>query len=96
MLSGETSIGKYPIECVNFLKLISAKTEKFNTLGYEKNLISHSDWQHIGISAKHLAESTNADGIIAITRTGETANLVSNAKPNGIPIYTFTNSFFSN
>ena len=86
MLSGETSIGKYPLECVNFLKLISAKTEKFNTLGYEKNLISHSDWQHIGISAKHLAESTNADGIIAITRTGETANLVSNAKPNGIPI----------
>ena len=92
MLSGETSIGKYPIECVNFLKLISAKTEKFNTLGYEKNLISHSDWQHIGISAKHLAEATNADGIIAITRTGETANLVSNAKPNGIPIYTFTNN----
>ena len=92
MLSGETSVGKYPIECVKFLKSIAAKTEKFNTLDYEKNLISSSDWQHIGITAKHLAEQTNADGIIAITRTGETANLVSNAKPKGFPIYTFTNN----
>jgi pyruvate kinase len=92
MLSGETSVGKYPSECVKFLKSIAAKTEKFNTLDYEKNLISSSDWQHIGITAKHLAEQTNADGIIAITRTGETANLVSNAKPKGFPIYTFTNN----
>ena len=92
MLSGETSVGKYPVDCVKFLKSISYKTEKFTTLGYEKNLVPTSDWQHIGITAKHLAESTNADGIIAITRTGETANLVSNAKPNGIPIYTFTNN----
>ena len=92
MLSGETSVGKYPTECVDFLKSIAAKTEKFNTLDYEKNLISSSDWQHIGITAKHLAEQTNADGIIAITRTGETANLVSNAKPKGFPIYTFTNN----
>ena len=92
MLSGETSVGKYPTECVKFLKSIAAKTEKFNTLDYEKNLISITDWQHIGITAKHLAEQTNADGIIAITRTGETANLVSNAKPKGFPIYTFTNN----
>ncbi|MFL2725457.1 MAG: pyruvate kinase [Gammaproteobacteria bacterium] len=29
MLSGETSIGKHPIECVKFLKSISLKTEQF-------------------------------------------------------------------
>ena len=73
MLSGETSVGKYPLD-------------------YATNIISSSDWQHIGITAKHLAEQTNADGIIEITRTGETANLVSNAKPKGFPIYTFTNN----
>ena len=92
MLSGETSIGKYPKECVQFLKSIAIKTEKFPTLGYEKNLISTSDWEHIGVAAKNLAEATNADGIIAITRTGNTATYVANAKPNGIPIYTFTNN----
>jgi pyruvate kinase len=90
MLSGETSIGKYPSECVALLKSIAEKTEKFRTLGYEKNFVPNSDWQHIGVAAKNLAESIKADGIIAITRTGKTANYISNSKPHGIPIFTFT------
>ena len=92
MLSGETSIGKYPVDCVKFIKSISSKTEKFKTLGYEKNLVTNSDWESIAVAAKNLAESTNADGIIAVTRTGDTANYISNAKPSGIPIFTFTNN----
>tara|TARA_B100000900_G_scaffold91907_1_gene75257 strand:+ start:105 stop:1517 length:1413 start_codon:yes stop_codon:yes gene_type:complete len=92
MLSGETSVGKYPIECVSFLKSLSIKTEKFKTLGYESNLITNSDWESIAMTAKNLSESINADGIIAITRTGATANYISNAKPNGLPIFTFTNN----
>ena len=92
MLSGETSIGRYPIDCVEFIKSISSKTEKFKTLGYERNLITSSDWEYIAVAAKNLAESINADGIIAVTRTGATANFISNAKPNGIPIFTFTNN----
>ena len=92
MLSGETSVGKYPIECVSFLKSLSIKTEKFKTLGYESDLIANSDWESIAMTAKNLCESINADGIIAITRTGATANYISNAKPNGVPIFTFTNN----
>jgi len=92
MLSGETGIGKYPEDCVDFLKSISFKTEKFKTLGYEKNLITESDWEYIAVAAKNLAESIEADGIIAVTRTGATASYISNAKPSGIPIFTFTNN----
>ena len=92
MLSGETSVGKYPIECVSFLKSLSIKTEKFKTLGYESDLITNSDWESIAKTAKNLCGSINADGIIAITRTGATANYISNAKPNGVPIFTFTNN----
>jgi len=92
MLSGETSVGKYPTECVSFLKSLSIKTEKFKTLGYESDLITNSDWESIAKTAKNLCESINADGIIAITRTGATANYISNAKPNGVPIFTFTNN----
>lgn len=90
MLSGETGVGKYPKECVDFLKAVALKTEKFRTLGYESHLVPHSDWQHIGVTAKTLAESIDADGIIAITRTGKTAQYISNAKPFGIPIFVFT------
>ena len=95
MLSGETSVGKYPIECVQFLKSLSLKTEQFKTLGYESNLVTNSDWESIAMTAKNLSESIKADGIIAITRTGDTANYISNAKPNGIPIFTFTNNLIT-
>ena len=92
MLSGETSIGKFPVECVKFLKSISKRTEKFKTLEYEKELITNSDWESIAVAARDLCESIKADGIIAVTRTGSTAAYISNAKPKDIPIYTFTNN----
>ncbi len=91
MLSGETSIGKHPVECVKFLKSIAIKTEQFKTLGYEDSLEPESDWQHLGVAAKELAQSINADGIIVVTRSGYTANIVSNAKPFKIPIFCYTN-----
>ncbi len=92
MLSGETSIGKYPEECIGFMKSIVAETEKFKTLGYENNLQKNSDWEHIGQAAKDLAESIEAEGIIAVTRTGATATYIANAKPHGVPIFSFTNN----
>ena len=92
MLSGETSIGKYPEECIGFMKSIVAETEKFKTLGYENNLQKNSDWEYIGQAAKDLAESIEAEGIIAVTRTGATATYIANAKPHGVPIFSFTNN----
>ena len=91
MLSGETSVGKYPIECIKFLKSIAGSSEKFRTLGYEEKLELSSDWEYLAKTARDLAESIAADGIIVITRSGYTANLVSNAKPFNVPIYAFTN-----
>ena len=92
MLSGETTIGKYPIESVDFIHRIAKQTEKYRTLGYEDTLVIDTDWQHLGVAAKNIAESINADGIIAITRSGQTAEIVSNAKPFLIPIYAFSNN----
>ena len=90
MLSGETSIGKYPVECVKFFKSIASRAEKFKTLGYEGSLVLDSDWQHLGVAANQPAQSIKADGIIAVTRTGHTANVVSNAKPFEMPIFCIT------
>ena len=92
MLSGETTIGKYPIESVKFISRIAKQTEKYRTLGYEGQLISKTDWQHLGVAAKDIAESIQADGIIAITRSGQTAEIVANAKPFMIPIFAFSNN----
>ena len=92
MLSGETSIGNYPVECVEFISRIAKQTEKYNTLGYEKDLHLESDWHHLGVAAKNIAEQIQADGIIAITRSGLTAQIVSNAKPLSMPVFAFTNN----
>ena len=92
MLSGETSVGKYPIQCIKMLKNIASKTEYFRTLGYEKFLQDNSDWQNIAKGARDLAARINADAIVIITRSGQTANVVSNTKPFRIPIYAFTNN----
>ncbi len=92
MLSGETSVGKYPIECVNFISRIASQTEKYPTLGYEKDLILNTDWEHLGVAVKQIAKQIKASGIISITRSGYTTEVISNSKPGNIPIYSFTNS----
>ena len=92
MLSGETTIGKYPVECVDFISRIANKTEKYKTLGYEEKLISKTDWQFLGAAATDIAKSIEADGIFSITRTGQTAEIVSNAKPFMTPVYAFSNN----
>ena len=92
MLSGETSIGKYPVQCIKMIKQIASKTEYFRTLSYEKFLQDNSDWQNIAIGARDLAVRVNANAIVIITRSGQTANVVSNTKPFRMPIYAFTNN----
>ncbi len=81
-----------PVEAVNFINRIANQTERYRTLGYEEKLISDTDWQHLGIAAKNIAQSIDADGIIAITRSGQTAEIVSNAKPFMKPVYAFSNN----
>lgn len=92
MLSGETTIGKYPVRCVEQLDAIAKQTEKWPGLGYEKELVADTDKQHIANNAVALAEDINAAGIVVITRRGITADLVTSARPQTVPIYAFTNS----
>jgi len=91
MLSGETSIGKYPIRCVEQIDEIARATERWPGLGYEKELVTQSDKQYIATNAVKLAEDIHAAGIVVITRRGLTADLVTNARPQTVPIYAFTN-----
>ena len=91
MLSGETSVGRYPVRCVEQLSAISNQTERFPGLGYEKELRVMEDKQHVAIHAVALAESLDADGIVVITRRGITADMVTSARPMRVPIFAFTN-----
>ena len=83
MLSGETTVGKYPIDAVEIMANICRETEK--TIDYTK----HTEYKRkIGISdtiAKMAVDASEFDNIkliVTATMTGFTARKVSNLRPN--------------
>jgi pyruvate kinase len=91
MLSGETTIGKFPVRCVEQLVEIAEATESFAGLNFTKNLNRDEDKQQLAITAVQLADSLKARGIVVITRRGYMADYVSNCHPQHTRIYAFTN-----
>lgn len=93
MLSGETSIGKYPVETIRNMQLIidTSETEEYI---YNKGHISPPGAKNfmadsICLNAVQLAEQVNAAAIISLTHSGFTAIRISSHRPKA-PIYTFT------
>ena len=90
MLSGETTVGKYPIKCVEFLDRIARSTESSRGLRFTDNLALENDKQHIAKAAVDLATSISAKAIIVPTRRGRMANRITNCHPESI-VCAFTN-----
>ncbi len=91
MLSGETTVGKYPLKCIEHLRKIAIKTEAIPGLQFAKNLKNTADKQQLAAAAVKLAEGLKTKGIVVITRRGIMADLVSNCRPGFTNIYAFTN-----
>lgn len=91
MLSGETTIGKYPVKCVEILDRISRSIERSRGLRFTDDLQLNDDKQEIAAAAVKLAESIEAKAIIVPTRRGRMANYVSNCHPQAPIICAFTN-----
>ena len=90
MLSGETSVGKYPVSSVMHIDKIAIATEKQPGLSFRKNLIKSDEKQHIGATAVGLAEAINSKAVVVITRRGIMAQYVTNRRPVKTYIYAFT------
>lgn len=83
MLSGESTVGKYPVETVEFMANICEETEKmanFNHLFEYKKEIGIT--QTIANSVVQSANMLHAKAIIAATVSGFTARKISNLKPD--------------
>ena len=91
MLSGETTVGKYPVKCVEYLRKIALKSETIPGLQFAKNLRNAGNKQQLAAAAVQLAEGVKAKGIVVITRRGLMADLVANCRPFYTDIYAFTN-----
>jgi len=92
MLSGETSVGKYPVRSVRTLAKIARRTEDFPGVKFTENLLKSKNGQHIAESAIQIATNLKIRAVVVITRTGRGAGYLSNLRPHKINIYSFTNS----
>ncbi len=91
MLSGETTIGKHPIKCVEILDRIARSIENSRGLRFTDDLALDNEKQEIASAAVRLAESIQAKAIIVPTRRGRMANYVTNCHPQTPIICAFTN-----
>ncbi len=83
MLSGETTIGKYPVEAVKQMKDICETTEKNITLTNKFNYLKDYDiTETISKSVVESANLINSKLIVANTLSGLTAKKISNLKPH--------------
>jgi pyruvate kinase len=85
MLSGETSVGKYPLESVQMMDRIVRKVESENAgtkRVVERPMTAVAGRQDaLGRAACVLAEQMNAAAIVTVTRTGNTAKTVARYRP---------------
>lgn len=93
MLSGETAMGKYPVEALKMMAQIAESTEQYldydmmpeyRTLRGDAN-VSNA----VGVAAVRTATNLEADCIVTPTMSGQTARLMANFRPKQ-PIYAVT------
>ncbi len=95
MLSGETAVGKYPLEAVRTLATIAIRAEaSLKEYGYLQKIKPHPAnvvTESIGQASVGMAANLKAAAIIALTETGFTSRLISKYRPD-CPIIAITSS----
>jgi pyruvate kinase len=92
MLSGETSTGRYPVECVQVFDRVARRIERSGGAGYGKDAILEDARQKTCASAVVLANSLPHANLVVFTHHGTMARYVSNLRPDNAPIFAFTPS----
>jgi pyruvate kinase len=84
MLSGETSVGKFPLQSVEVMERIIRKTEDhvMTQVKYDPDWISTThEYDPLSKAACVLAENLKATTIVALTHSGSTAAQVAKFRP---------------
>jgi len=93
MLSGETAVGKYPLETVRVMKsIIKESEEDFPYRAFFQNhaeLIYHDVTSAVTLATVKAAYNSHATAIFTFTSRGSTARLLSRLRPN-MPIVAMT------
>ncbi|MEM0965514.1 MAG: pyruvate kinase [Verrucomicrobiota bacterium] len=90
MLSGETTVGKFPLECVRVFKRIAETTERLEESETRIPVPLKRPKSKLLRSAAQLAEDIEGASVVVFTRAGNLPQVVSSLRPHGSPIFAFT------
>ncbi len=90
MLTAETTLGRYPVECVEILKRVAMRIERSGGAGYAKDALLEDVRQKTVASAVMLADSLPDSKLVVFTLRGRMARYTSNLRPQRAPIFAFT------
>jgi len=98
MLSGETSVGDYPVETVETMEKIISEVEKYEVIyfkhqkpGFENNPRFLSD--AIIFSGCDMAHQANASAIVSVASSGYSAAKIASTRPKAV-VYVFAKDEF--
>ncbi|HEY1848893.1 MAG TPA: pyruvate kinase [Opitutaceae bacterium] len=90
MLSGETTVGRYPLECVQMLDKISRRIEREDFSGIQRTADFSTEKMKVLHSAVILANELARSKIVTFTRQGFMAGGLAALRPVHSPILAFT------
>jgi pyruvate kinase len=97
MLSGETAVGRYPLETFETMDSILRETEAYQFFSADGNSGKSTVFRGnllldaIGVATAQLSRDLMVRSIFVLTRSGTTARIISSDRPSA-PILAFTNS----
>jgi len=92
MLSGETAVGKYPLQAVEMMHRIVCEAEaNYDVWGHvdEQEFAGHDDALSLALAARAVAHDRDVKAIVVFTVTGRSAWIMSKVRP-GVPILALT------
>jgi pyruvate kinase len=87
MLSGETTVGKYPLKCIEVFDTIARRIERSGGAGFQENAELNSPRQKLVKSAVVMADELRADAILVFTIRGNMARHAAALRPRHSPIH---------
>ncbi len=86
MLSGETSVGQFPVDVIRTMRKIIGEVEEYHDIYYRPHKADITDKERlisdsVLFSACNIAREANADAILAMTHTGFSAFRISSQRP---------------
>ena len=97
MLSGETTVGKYPLKCIEVFDRIATRIERSGSAQFHDSAELTSAREKLVKSAVVMANELKAAAILAFTRHGHMARYAAWMRPRYSPIYALCdNPFYAN